>query len=541
MLQRDLKKDDVLQLAYSILSKLSPTNTRDSELVEDSLQLYRQGLVYNVAVDKGRIVGVVEDEERIYLPILHLDHPDQNGCDCYEAPPCHHQVALLFYAAASHSLVGEIMRKFKQSALLAIPNVMTGRQLLEQMTIVESADYEETIRLFEQKYENYLENQRNSLYQDVYFIYPLYERYYQMLLNSQPKQEKEKLHYQLLAAIFTMKKMALQMDIQSSHYRTNNQPREIIMLENQIDAFTRQLRNITGGSLNENYIRVLKEQLHELLFKPAHCLVARYNVFRDVYKELLQYSPTSIKESMKELQNMKSSMTVELALAHLSFILQDDEKTIAILSKVEDSIHFLMYWIESLRTDSEEKRTFPYLTFFYEKLRVFLRSSEDEYIKRMYAKQFLSRYEYFSFKQNEIAGLEVVYQSLLPYSEHEYGDYLMHHGEYKRWVELQMVLYGKNPDQIDTSDLQEVYREQPHILLPIYHLLVIYHIELRSRDHYKIAVRHLKKLRASYRKLKRLEDWERYITYITSTYNRLRALQEEIMKGKLVNEPTNKS
>ena len=304
MLQRDLKKDDVLQLAYSILSKLSPTNKRDSELVEDSLQLYRQGLVYNVAVDNGRIVGVVEDEDRIYLPILHLDHPDQNGCDCHEAPPCHHQVALLFYAAASHSLVGEITRKFKQSTLLAIPNVMTGRQLLEQMTIVESADYEETIRLFEQKYENYLENQRNSLYQDVYFIYPLYERYYQMLLNSQPKQEKEKLHYQLLAAIFTMKKMALQMDIQSSHYRTNHQPREIIMLENQIDAFTRQLRNITGGSLNENYIRVLKAQLHELLFKPAHCLIARYNVFRDIYKELLQYSPTAIKDTLKELQKM---------------------------------------------------------------------------------------------------------------------------------------------------------------------------------------------------------------------------------------------
>jgi uncharacterized Zn finger protein len=123
----------------------------------------------------------------------------------------------------------------------------------------------------------------------------------------------------------------------------------------------------------------------------------------------------------------------------------------------------------------------------------------------------------------------------------QYTDYLMHNREYKRWVELQMHLYSYNPDYIDKHDLQEVHKYSPQSVLPIYHHLVLYYIELKGRANYKIAVRYLKKLRTNYKKLKRINEWDDYIQYVESQFIRLRALQEELKKGKLVNEATSKS
>jgi hypothetical protein len=543
MLQRDLTKDIIYELSYSLFSKLSPQNMRDSELVEAGLQLYRLGQVYNVSVREGRLVGVVEEADQIHLPILHINNHDQNGCDCYDAPPCQHQIALLCYAAASFSLVGDIMRKFKQSGLKSIPTIMTGRQLLDQMSLLEHNKPKETIELFEKKYQEYMDQQRTSFYQDVYFVYPLYERFYHGLLNQQPRQEKEKLQYQLLAAIFTMNKMVGLIEIQSTVYDNAHLPREMTMLENQIEAVSRQLHNLTGGTVSIEYEEVLREQLQALLLDRKLCLIPRYNSFRYVYKELLSNSKI-LKQDLEVLSKVEDNYFADLGKAHLHFLLKDDEEMLSILRNYvsnERTLYSFTYWIESLRKNNETKRLSEFLPSYYEMLLYFLQHGNDEFAKSSFAKHFLSHYEYNSFYTNQTAGLEVVYQKLLPYSEMQYTDYLMHNREYRRWAELQMYLYSFYPEQIDKHDLQEVHKQDPQSVLPIYHHLVLYYIELKGRSNYKLAVRYLKKLKTNYKKLKRTKEWDDYIQYIESQFIRLRALQEELRKGKLVNEATSKS
>jgi len=543
MLQRDLSKDVIYELSYSLFSKLSPQNMRDAELVENGLQLYRQGQVYNVSVRDGRIVGVVEESDQIHLPILHINNHDQNGCDCYEAPPCQHQIALLCYAAASFSLVGDILRKFKQSTLKSIPNIMTGRQLLDLMNIIQEDKPKETVELFEKKYKEYIEQQRTSFYQDVYFVYPLYERFYHGLLNQQPRQEKEKLQYQLLAAIFTMNKMVNQIEIQSTVYDNAQLPREMTMLENQIEAVSRQLHNITGGSVSHQYEDVLRQQLKSLLFDRKLCLIPRYNSFRHVYKELLN-NEKKLRQDLEEFSKIPEDYYVDLGIAQLHFLLKNDDDMLTILKKYnqnERTLYSFTYWIESLRKNNETERLSKFLPLYYEMLLYYLQHGDDEYAKSTFAKHFLSHYEYNSFYTNQTAGLEVVYQALLPYSEMQYTDYLMHNQEYKRWTELQMYLYSYHPEQIDKHDLQEAHKHDPQSVLPIYHHMVLYYIELKGRSNYKLAVRYLKKLKTNYKKLKRIDEWNDYIHYIESQFIRLRALQEELRKGKLVNEATSKS
>ena len=71
-------------------------------------------------------------------------------------------------------------------------------------------------------------------------------------------------------------------------------------------------------------------------------------------------------------------------------------------------------------------------------------------------------------------------------------------------------------------------------LLPILHLQVVRLIASKNRSSYREAVRYLKKLRTIYKKLKQVNTWDSYIHYISDTNKRLRAFQEELKKGKLI-------
>lgn len=57
---------------------------------------------------------------------------------------------------------------------------------------------------------------------------------------------------------------------------------------------------------------------------------------------------------------------------------------------------------------------------------------------------------------------------------------------------------------------------------------------MKNRTNYREAVRHLKKLRTIYKKMKRLEDFERFMAELMKKTKRLRAFQEECKRGKLI-------
>lgn len=75
--------------------------------------------------------------------------------------------------------------------------------------------------------------------------------------------------------------------------------------------------------------------------------------------------------------------------------------------------------------------------------------------------------------------------------------------------------------------------------LPLYHLAAVEAIEERNRKSYRRAVRYLKKLRTLYKRLKRTDEWDAFIIHIANLHSRLRALQEELRKGKLIDDQSN--
>lgn len=102
--------------------------------------------------------------------------------------------------------------------------------------------------------------------------------------------------------------------------------------------------------------------------------------------------------------------------------------------------------------------------------------------------------------------------------------------------------YGKLIDFIQLADsdyfhsevLRAIQKEEPQYLLPYYHRKAQQAIDQKNRQSYKEAVRHLKKLKTIYKKLKQEEVWKQFIQQLLQETKRLRAFQEECQRGKLI-------
>ncbi|WP_281890087.1 hypothetical protein [Paenibacillus sp. YYML68] len=121
--------------------------------------------------------------------------------------------------------------------------------------------------------------------------------------------------------------------------------------------------------------------------------------------------------------------------------------------------------------------------------------------------------------------------ALLPRSMPYYSGYLLGRGKYMEWVDVHMAL-GFTPLDFRVSELKDMENESRELLLPWYHLSAEQFIAEKNRDAYKQAVKLLKRLETMYKKLKRTEEWDRYLAHIVKKYSRLRALQEELGKLK---------
>lgn len=136
-------------------------------------------------------------------------------------------------------------------------------------------------------------------------------------------------------------------------------------------------------------------------------------------------------------------------------------------------------------------------------------------------------------KTQKLDTFEKYCEACLPYSFVYYSSYLLDVGKHKKWVEL--YLYSNiELDYISSEELKMVQQNDPTLLLPLFINIVNEKIENKNRQSYRAAVRYLKKIRTIYKKQKKLEQWERYLDKIQSSNKRLRAFQEELKRGKLI-------
>ncbi|MGG4219378.1 SWIM zinc finger family protein [Paenibacillus jamilae] len=122
---------------------------------------------------------------------------------------------------------------------------------------------------------------------------------------------------------------------------------------------------------------------------------------------------------------------------------------------------------------------------------------------------------------------------MLPFAGGLYEEALLAHEKWRQWIDYQLSIRSE-PLSFRVSVLQPIEKNAPELLLPFYHQAVERYVLEKNRASYKAAVKLLKRLFKLYKKMKQETRWELFFTTFTSRHSRLRALQEELRKGKLL-------
>ncbi|MBB3113601.1 hypothetical protein FHS18_005714 [Paenibacillus phyllosphaerae] len=123
--------------------------------------------------------------------------------------------------------------------------------------------------------------------------------------------------------------------------------------------------------------------------------------------------------------------------------------------------------------------------------------------------------------------------AFLPFSYSALSDHWIEQQRYEQWADLQMYI-GIDPDELDLQAVREITKSAPHVLIPMYHQAIDTGIRSRNRQGYRNAVKQMKKLEKLYKAEKKQEAWNRFVNEIAHRHQRLRALQEELWRGKII-------
>ena len=539
MLQDSITKDEIMMIANEFVQGLDPQQVADQEHVATARHLYRSGVVYNVDFDGYTLSGTVNAEGSVYSVHIPIRNVTESYCDCFAPTQCQHMLAVLLSAASSFGQVGDVLTLFKNNTKPSLPPIRTARQVL-QSSAFEEMDYKSWQTYFENEYESFKKEQARLTYKQMYFLMSLFTDFYTKLERKAPRIVAIHELFKLHAALYCFQKLLEEIqEFEANKLYSYHQPVNVVRLF--VDKVESTVRDLKTEEIPEESKPILQETarlIHEAFFSTDAYTQERFFIYRHVWGELLR-TEEQLQEEEKRIDTKINPLSKALASSHLLFLNGEDVSAMELLEKQPSSVVSLyFYWLEELLSAMEWDRAKDWLSFTYKQVKETITEQENTVFIQDIVRLFVMMYETYATHTNEQAGLEMILQELLPYSFTNYEQYVLAKKQYHAWTELQL-LYGFEVIELLKEPLKDIEKEAPEAALPLYHHAAMEAIEERNRKSYKRAVRYLKKLRMLYKRLKRTDEWDAFIIHIANLHSRLRALQEELRRGKLIDDHTN--
>lgn len=245
----------------------------------------------------------------------------------------------------------------------------------------------------------------------------------------------------------------------------------------------------------------------------------------EVYADELRY----LKSAEAELGSTYSRAAGMLAQSLMHFYLLQDQEAFDLLRTADKALliqpEHLIHYLEVLSQAKDWTRLTKWLT-------------ETGPLLANYRNHKLNSYmAYWDQAVQELPEAEQylwdTLVDMLPHSRDIYQETLLAHGKWHEWMDYQLST-GREPLEFRVSVLQPIEKHAPELLLPFFHQAVERYVLQKNRSSYKSAVKLLKRLSKLYKKMKQEERWESFITTFAGRHSRLRALQEELRRGKLI-------
>lgn len=521
--------------AENLLNILDKENLHTQKVVEKGLMLYRQSFVSQVKFSNEYIQAVVQDVTPVKVT-LDLDYIGNSNCTCHADSFCRHQLALFFYLLAQVGKVSSWLETFRKPSSKSVNLNSLGLKRASDLlkdTEEKKESYQEWIKSFQIHFQQRIE--ANS--KQPYMIAEMYYVYMRKIKSQSPRQSEWKLLFSVVAQVFTFKQLILLSKEHDHSMQTINRYYRHILhdLISGIQTDLDKLSNFTFPFAFDDYLKQLRIDLEDLLSLQPELEFESVQLFRILWTNIFTNRDTRLQELDNRLEKeATSSFPEELGIIHLQFLLQKDNEALKrILSHKTNITSYMLYWIDYLSSRKLWKRLDLYIPFFIQELKNFLEEIDDDDFCHEFTNMVIKSLSPYCKAENKDDILEKIYIQTLPYSFRRYDDFLYTRNQLDKWIDL-YTLVGFGMDYLGKDQLKTLQEYDSNLLISLYHRSIQEHIDEKNREHYRKAVRQLKKLRTLYKKQKNQQEFEQFLQIILERTKRLRAFHEECRKGKLI-------
>lgn len=525
--------------AEQIKKLLKPDQDHDVAVVQEGMALYFQGVVDAAPMEKEIVIAEVFDLV-IHKVDMHLLFPQLWSCTCGDDFICRHQMAVFFSLYSELGSVMDWVEEWKNDVSPALPQAFNIRRASEifaerkEEAIIDKSypSYKEFVtQAFSEQFEH-------KQQMPAYMMEEQIRQYLKYIGRKAPLEREWKMLYRFTTLFCTLLQTLKLLRLY------HNEPYTVRVfyafatdLAEELHELVQPLSRQARPFAFDPFVESLKDDVAKLLDGDDMLEYECIDLYREIWTYLFSkndWRKMELERVQMELSSLypetKERMAFTIAAIHLSLLENHDEQAATLLSELKvDAIPYLFYWLNLL----SDKRPLPYIEFVIAHVGDFLANLHDYYERVDFVRTFTRPISNWCYKSQRLDLLEKFYRVTLPHSYWKYANFLFEQKQYKKWVEMH-IYSDISIDMIGSDLIKEVVSKEPELILPLYYHAVQTKVSLKNRPAYKQAVRYLKKMRTIYKKLKQEESFERYMQYVTDSTKRLRAFQEELKRGKLI-------
>ncbi|WP_051620961.1 SWIM zinc finger family protein [Paenibacillus sp. UNC451MF] len=507
---------------------------------EQWLQLLEQvaGTFNEVTLSRGfnyfkqqRVVRLVASEDRViqawvtgseeYKVTLHLNHFKSNSCNCPVQTNCKHQAAVMMELADRLGYPASQIVNAKHHLKRITPSPETSLNQLPSMKI---SGWHDVMKQYTSRvtpsydlgmYSDALRNQLQTIRKDS--------------INFS---DMDRIFFELHQELFILRKMKEHSAQNSVNYYTSF---ALYRLSDKIQDWLQHQSALVDFSLHAERLEETLDYLRQQMLDETNHKYLDFGLYTALWEHGIAHSPELghwVTQEITELEKQTSDSQSASLLAAKAYLYLYQSKNKKAWETLQESNSLLK---------APASLFFPFLN------RIMDSHNWDELVDWLiktancfYGQKNKELDAYMGYWKAAISHvpeaenhLWTALEGMLPHSIPIMEDVLYEQRRWKPWLELQ-IIQGHDPHSHKVSVLQPIEKEAPELLLPFYHQAIEQYVSLKNRHDYKLAVKLLKRLDKVYKKMKQVERWDRFFAGFIERHSRLRALQEEMKKGKLL-------
>ncbi|MDQ1911016.1 SWIM zinc finger family protein [Paenibacillus sp. GD4] len=510
----------------------------DPDRLEPGWEDYHKGRVSGTELRHGLEIHALVKDTKPYEVILDMESLGKSECSCTEGAHCQHMAAVIFSLYTSFGRPELLLQQLKKAMLVRIKQQQARKtQARLEKKAADRLDPPkrkqkpgEWQRYFDQQFYGFSLSQQHSI---ELFHSSVREKLLPVSAEwPSPMAELYELH----VLLFVMRKIEqFYQDTKTSYLSYYIETGCRTVGRQSLDQLLALIPRLDVEQLAAGHAAAWKETLGligESALSGKESPLSWSTVYRSLWWRMEKQADW-IREERGRLQRLLDSPDLmprrrdALLLADAHFDVMDgrESEARARLERLHkrEAREFFLY----LHRRYEEGAWDSMLAWLRWLLPAVQRTQQEE------LRQFCHYWMEAASRQKDDSEWVDVMIALLPRTYNFYTAYLLKARRYKAWIDLQLS-NRVSPMDLFAPDLQTVEKEDALLLLPLYSQAVERCIAEKNRTAYATAVRLLKKLHSLYRKLEREAVWDEYIHRLSMKYSRLRALQEELKKGKWI-------